>query len=143
MHRARLWYRQPRLPQPVFTPSTKADQGHDESITFEDASRKVGAAVMTYIRDRSLELYRLAASYALRRGIIIADTKFEWGLTEDSRDPILIDEALTPDSSRFWPAGDYVAGREQVSFDKQYVRNYTSHGQKLKALLQGDGGIIR
>ncbi|NNM88798.1 MAG: phosphoribosylaminoimidazolesuccinocarboxamide synthase [Phycisphaerae bacterium] len=113
-----------KLTQPIFTPSTKADQGHDESIAFEDASRKVGAAVMTYIRDRSLGLYRLAASYALRRGIIIADTKFEWGIAEDSREPILIDEALTPDSSRFWPAGDYVAGREQVSFDKQYVRNY-------------------
>ena len=113
-----------KLTQPIFTPSTKAEHGHDQSIAFAEASRQVGAAVMTYVRDRSLELYRLAASYALRRGIIIADTKFEWGMTDDSRDPILIDEALTPDSSRFWPAGDYAAGREQVSFDKQYVRNY-------------------
>ncbi len=113
-----------KLPQPIFTPSTKAEHGHDESISFEVGVQMVGAAIMKYIRDRSLELYRLAASYALQRGIIIADTKFEWGIVEGSKDPILIDEALTPDSSRFWPADDYVAGREQVSFDKQYVRNY-------------------
>ena len=113
-----------KLAQPIFTPSTKAEHGHDESISFEAGSQMVGAAMMKYVRDRSLELYRLAASYALQRGIIIADTKFEWGIVDESKDPILIDEALTPDSSRFWPADDFVAGHEQVSFDKQYVRNY-------------------
>jgi len=112
------------LPQPIFTPTTKADQGHDEPITFEQAAAQVGTALMEQVRAMSLDLYSAAARYALGKGIIIADTKFEWGLLEGQNTPILIDEALTPDSSRFWPAADYAPGRDQASFDKQYVRNY-------------------
>ena len=112
------------LPKPIFTPTTKADQGHDEPITFEQAAAGVGADLMHKVRDLSIGLYELGAAYARSRGIIIADTKFEWGLLDGSTEPILIDEALTPDSSRFWPADDYAPGRDQASFDKQYVRNY-------------------
>ena len=116
-----------QLPGPIFTPATKAVEGHDENIPFEQACDVVGADVMTLLRERSIDIYRRAADYARSRGIIIADTKFEWGkLTGPSgRDEyILIDEVLTPDSSRFWPAEDYEPGRDQNSFDKQYVRNY-------------------
>ena len=111
-----------RLPEPIFTPATKADQGHDENITFERACRIAGREVMELLRERSIELYNQAAEYALTRGLIIADTKFEWGRRGDEY--LLIDEVLTPDSSRFWPADDYAPGRDQDSFDKQYVRNY-------------------
>jgi len=111
-----------RLLEPIFTPATKAEEGHDENISFEDACRRLGDDVMTSLRDRSLDLYRRAARYALGRGIIIADTKFEWGLRDGEY--LLIDEVLTPDSSRFWPADKYEPGRDQESFDKQYVRNY-------------------
>ena len=111
-----------RLPEPIFTPATKADQGHDENITFERACRIAGREVMEMLRERSIELYNQAAEYALTRGLIIADTKFEWGRRGDEY--LLIDEVLTPDSSRFWPADDYAPGRDQNSFDKQYVRNY-------------------
>jgi phosphoribosylaminoimidazole-succinocarboxamide synthase len=93
-------------------------------ITFEQAAASVGGDVMVKLRDKSIALYTAAADYALSRGIIIADTKFEWGLQANSVDPILIDEALTPDSSRFWPAAVYEPGRDQQSFDKQYVRDY-------------------
>jgi len=113
-----------RLPEPIFTPTTKAEKGHDEAVTFEQAGGMVGLEVMRKLRDKSIALYAAAADYARSRGIIIADTKFEWGLLPGSSDPILIDEALTPDSSRFWPAASYEAGRDQESFDKQYVRNY-------------------
>jgi phosphoribosylaminoimidazole-succinocarboxamide synthase len=113
-----------KLPEPLFTPTTKAEKGHDEAITFEGAAAEVGQDVMAYVRDASIKIYNLAAAYALTKGIIIADTKFEWGLPPNSRTPILIDEALTPDSSRFWPADQYAVGRDQPSFDKQYVRNY-------------------
>ncbi len=118
-----------RLPEPIFTPSTKADVGHDEAITFEQACDLVPPAIMTRLRDVSLEIYRRAAEHAESRGIILADTKFEFGqaLAPDGAptdEIILIDEVLTPDSSRFWPADDYAEGREQDSFDKQYVRNY-------------------
>ena len=113
-----------QLPEPIFTPTTKADQGHDEPISFDAAAEKVGRTLLTRARDRSIALYQRAAEYARTRGIIIADTKFEWGVREDANDPILIDEALTPDSSRFWPADRYQPGREQPSFDKQYVRDY-------------------
>jgi phosphoribosylaminoimidazole-succinocarboxamide synthase len=112
-----------QLPEPIFTPATKADEGHDENISFEEACDRVGAACMTTLRDRSIELYVKAADYALQRGLIIADTKFEWGATANG-EYLLIDEVLTPDSSRFWPADAYEAGRDQDSFDKQYVRNY-------------------
>jgi len=111
-----------KLPDPIFTPATKADTGHDENISFDRAAELVGDQVMTLLRDRSLDLYRRAAEHALPRGIIIADTKFEWGFRDGQY--LLIDEALTPDSSRFWPADRYQPGRDQESFDKQYVRNY-------------------
>jgi len=111
-----------QLPEPIFTPSTKADVGHDENISFERACELVGTDVMTLLRERSVDIYRRAAEYARSRGIIIADTKFEWG--ERNGEFLLIDEVLTPDSSRFWPADKYEPGRDQDSFDKQYVRNY-------------------
>ena len=119
-----------QLPEPIFTPTTKAEQGHDEAISFDEAAAQVGVDVMAFVRNKSIEIYNLAAAYARTRGIIIADTKFEWGLPADTANgeagggAILIDEALTPDSSRFWPADQYQAGRDQPSFDKQYVRNY-------------------
>jgi len=111
-----------QLPEPIFTPATKAEEGHDENISFEKACEIVGEDVTRTVRDRSIAIYREAAEYARTHGVVIADTKFEWGY--DSDDLILIDEVLTPDSSRFWPADDYEPGRDQASFDKQYVRNY-------------------
>lgn len=113
------------LPEPLFTPSTKAALGdHDENISFEECERIVGPEVAAQLRDLSIELYRAAASYARERGIIIADTKFEFGLVDGS--VVLIDECLTPDSSRFWPADSYEEGRVQPSYDKQYVRDWLS-----------------
>jgi len=111
-----------RLPQAIFTPSTKATAGHDENISFDEAASRIGGEVAEHVRAVSLEIYRRAAAYAEPRGIILADTKFEFGLTGDQL--IWIDEALTPDSSRFWPADGYQPGRAQPSFDKQYVRDY-------------------
>jgi phosphoribosylaminoimidazole-succinocarboxamide synthase len=112
-----------RLPEPIFTPSTKAALGdHDESISFERASELVGAELMEQIRDVSLAIYTMASEEALGRGIIIADTKFEFGLIEGEL--VLIDEAITPDSSRFWPREGYIPGGPQPSFDKQFVRDY-------------------
>ena len=113
-----------RLPEPIFTPATKAQTGHDENISFEEAARQVGTELMTRMRELTLWLYRQASGYAATRGIILADTKFEFGLAEDGVTPVLIDEILTPDSSRFWPAASWQPGGEQDSFDKQYVRNY-------------------
>ncbi len=113
-----------RLTEAIFTPSTKADEGHDENISYDLACRLVGAELMDQIRENSMSIYEQGAGYALERGIIIADTKFEFGLDADG-ELVLIDEVLTPDSSRFWPADDWQPGREQDSFDKQYVRNYT------------------
>lgn len=113
-----------QLAEPIFTPTTKADQGHDQAISFGEVQSLVGADIAGFIRDQSIALYQQAAAYALSRGIIIADTKFEWGIAPNSTYPILIDEILTPDSSRFWPAAEYQPGHEQASFDKQYVRNY-------------------
>lgn len=115
-----------RLPEPIFTPSTKAAAGHDENISFQRACEQVGEALMTTLRDHALAIYEMAHEHARRRGIIVADTKFEFGIPLDESDesPILIDEVLTPDSSRFWPADQYEVGRDQPSFDKQYVRNY-------------------
>jgi phosphoribosylaminoimidazole-succinocarboxamide synthase len=114
-----------KLPEPIFTPATKATTGHDENISFEEAAARIGDELAGRVRDLSLEIYRRASAYALERGIIIADTKFEFGLLHDEL--IWIDEALTPDSSRFWPADGYVPGRPQPSFDKQYVRDYLEH----------------
>ena len=113
-----------RLPQPIFTPSTKADVGqHDENISFDQAAELLGPALAAKVRDASLAIYKDAAAYALTRGIIIADTKFEFGLDETGT-LTLIDEALTPDSSRFWPADTYRPGSNPPSFDKQYVRDW-------------------
>ena len=115
-----------QLPEPVFTPSTKADVGHDEAIDFERAAELVGDRdLMARVRDVSVELYRHAAEHAREQGVIIADTKFELGLDEDGV-LVLGDEVLTPDSSRFWPADGYEPGRSQPSFDKQYVRDWAS-----------------
>ncbi|GMV98776.1 MAG: phosphoribosylaminoimidazolesuccinocarboxamide synthase [Phycisphaerae bacterium] len=111
-----------RLPEPIFTPATKEESGHDLNVSFERACELAGHEVMKLARERSLNVYRQAADYARDRGVIIADTKFEWGY--DGGELILIDEVLTPDSSRFWPADQYAPGRDQPSFDKQYVRNY-------------------
>lgn len=112
-----------KLPEPIFTPSTKAQVGHDENITFDESAGIVGPELAELVRKVSLELYAFAAEYAMERGIIIADTKFEFGLLENG-DLILIDEILTPDSSRFWPLDQYEPGRAQASFDKQFVRDY-------------------
>jgi phosphoribosylaminoimidazole-succinocarboxamide synthase len=112
-----------RLPEPIFTPATKAQEGHDENIDRERAAELVGEDLFADVERISLELYRFAANYALERGIVIADTKFELGLAPDGT-LTLGDEALTPDSSRFWPADEYEPGRSQPSFDKQYVRDY-------------------
>jgi phosphoribosylaminoimidazole-succinocarboxamide synthase len=111
-----------RLPEPIFTPATKEEQGHDINISFEQMAAKVGQSLASELRDRSLRIYRRGAEYALTKGILIADTKFEWGLDGDK--VILIDEVLTPDSSRFWPANEYAPGRGQPSFDKQFVRDW-------------------
>jgi phosphoribosylaminoimidazole-succinocarboxamide synthase len=111
-----------RLPEPIFTPSTKAIAGHDENISFDEAASTIGGELAERVRAVSLEIYRRAVAYAEPRGIILADTKFEFGLVGDQL--IWIDEALTPDSSRFWPADGYQPGRSQPSFDKQYVRDY-------------------
>lgn len=111
-----------KLPAPIFTPATKAETGHDENISFDEACRIVGGDVMEELREKTLRIYARASEYAATRGIIVADTKFEFGRTADGL--ILIDEVLTPDSSRFWPADKYSPGRDQESFDKQYVRNY-------------------
>jgi phosphoribosylaminoimidazole-succinocarboxamide synthase len=111
-----------QLPEPIFTPATKADVGHDENISFEKACDAVGSDCLTELRDRSIEIYLRASKHARERGIIIADTKLEWGIRDG--DYWLIDEVLTPDSSRFWPADKYEPGRDQDSFDKQYVRNF-------------------
>ncbi len=111
-----------QLPEPIFTPATKAESGHDENIDFERCADIVGRETAEALRDRSLALYRKAADYARERGIIICDTKFEWG--DADGEMILVDEVLTPDSSRFWPADEYQPGRTQPSFDKQPVRDW-------------------
>ncbi|MFO0967966.1 MAG: phosphoribosylaminoimidazolesuccinocarboxamide synthase [Gemmataceae bacterium] len=111
------------LPEPIFTPSTKAETGHDENISFEVMAQGAGKALAETLRDKSLDVYRRARDYAKERGIILADTKFEWGQTPDGS-VILIDEVLTPDSSRFWPAAQYRPGANPPSFDKQFVRDW-------------------
>jgi len=111
-----------KLPQPIFTPATKATTGHDENIPFKEMERIVGPERSRQLRDLSLKVYSAAADYALSKGIIIADTKFEFGIT--AHGITLADEVLTPDSSRFWPADKYEPGRAQDSYDKQYVRDY-------------------
>jgi phosphoribosylaminoimidazole-succinocarboxamide synthase len=116
-----------RLPEPIFTPATKAESGHDMNISEDDAARIVGRDLVTRLKGLTLEIYRRGCEHAESKGIIIADTKFEFGLVgagDPARDVVLIDEVLTPDSSRFWPKDQYVAGQGQPSFDKQYVRDY-------------------
>lgn len=110
------------LEQPIFTPATKAEEGHDENISFEKAAEMVGEEIAVRVRDLSIRIYNHGREYARERGIIIADTKFEFGLLDGEL--ILIDEVLTPDSSRFWPADDYEPGRSQKSFDKQFLRDW-------------------
>ena len=130
-----------RLPRPIFTPSTKAAKGHhDENVGFDEIAATIGADLAAQVRDTAIALYEFAAAHALARGIIIADTKFEFGIDESGR-LTLIDEALTPDSSRFWPVDTYAPGTSPPSFDKQYVRDYletldwnkTAPGPKLPA----------
>ncbi|MCC6428473.1 MAG: phosphoribosylaminoimidazolesuccinocarboxamide synthase [Phycisphaerales bacterium] len=124
-----------KLPEPIFTPATKEEGGkHDENISFDRACELAGRPLMESLRDKSLEIYRAASQHAQDRGVIIADTKFEFGIPingEEKAQPILIDEALTPDSSRFWPADGYQPGRAQSSYDKQYLREY------LQSLVDG------
>jgi phosphoribosylaminoimidazole-succinocarboxamide synthase len=111
-----------KLPEPIFTPATKALSGHDENISIEEMAKRTGKEMAEKLRDLTLKIYKTAADYAAGRGIIIADTKFEFGQT--SQGLILADEVLTPDSSRFWPADKYQPGKAQESFDKQFVRDY-------------------
>jgi phosphoribosylaminoimidazole-succinocarboxamide synthase len=134
-----------RLPQPIFTPSTKAASGHhDENVAFDAIAQTVGGELAAQVRDTAIKLYEFAAAHALTRGIIIADTKFEFGVDEDGR-LTLIDEVITPDSSRFWPVDTYAPGTSPPSFDKQFVRDYletldwnkTAPGPKLP------GDVIR
>lgn len=113
-----------KLPEPIFTPSTKAEVGdHDINVSFDDVINRIGADKANQIREKSIQLYQLAADYALQRGIIIADTKFEFGVDADD-ELVLIDEILTPDSSRYWPADEYRVGISPPSFDKQFLRDY-------------------
>ena len=111
-----------KLPEPIFTPSTKATSGHDENISFEEVIKITGKELAEELRQKSIEIYKKASEYALTKGIIISDTKFEWGKYKDKI--ILIDEVLTPDSSRFWPLESYSPGKPQPSFDKQFVRDH-------------------
>ncbi len=111
-----------KLAEPIFTPSTKADEGHDLNISEEETKQIVGEDVFDFLKEKSLAIYKKASEYAESKGVIIADTKFEFGKIGDNI--ILMDEALTPDSSRFWPKNDYKPGRVQTSFDKQFVRDY-------------------
>jgi len=111
-----------KLPELIFTPSTKAESGHDENITQDEMKEIVGEDVYNYLKDKTLAVYEKARDYADSKGIIIADTKFEFGKIGD--EIVIMDEVLTPDSSRFWPKDDYEPGRQQKSFDKQFVRDY-------------------
>ncbi len=111
------------LPEPIFTPATKEESGHDVNISFERMAEITGLDLARTLRHKSIDVYRKAAEHARSRGILLADTKFEWGLTPEG-ELLLIDEVLTPDSSRFWPAGSYCPGSNPPSFDKQFVRDW-------------------
>jgi phosphoribosylaminoimidazole-succinocarboxamide synthase len=117
-----------KLPEPIFTPATKAETGHDQNVDFEYMKKEIGPNVAKQLKDISLKIYKKAAELAESKGIIIADTKFEFGKTSDNR-IIVVDEVLTPDSSRFWPKSQYQPGRSQSSFDKQFVRDYLQNCQ--------------
>lgn len=112
-----------KLPEPIFTPTTKAAEGHDENISFEEVCNLIGTDLANEVKNKTIEIYKKCADYALTKGIIIADTKFEFGLDENNN-LCLGDEVLTPDSSRFWPADEYEVGKSQKSFDKQYMRDW-------------------
>ena len=125
-----------KLPEPIFTPSTKADLGeHDENISFDKVVEMLGQELAEKLRDKTIDVYKKCSEYAAKKGVIIADTKFEFGLDENG-ELVLGDEVLTPDSSRFWPASDYAVGRSQKSFDKQYIRDWiknTGYNPETKA----------
>ena len=112
-----------KLPEPIFTPTTKAQEGHDENISFEDVCKLIGEDLANEVKNKTIEIYKKCAEYALSKGIIIADTKFEFGIDENNN-LVIGDEVLTPDSSRFWPADEYEVGKSQKSFDKQYLRDW-------------------
>ena len=112
-----------KLPEPIFTPTTKAQEGHDENISFEDVCKLIGEDLANEVKNKTIEIYKKCADYALSKGIIIADTKFEFGIDENNN-LVIGDEVLTPDSSRFWPADEYEVGKSQKSFDKQYLRDW-------------------
>lgn len=112
-----------KLPEVLFTPSTKAETGHDENVSFEQVCELIGEKLATEVKNKTIAIYTKCAAYALEQGVIIADTKFEFGIDENGN-LVLADEVLTPDSSRFWPANDYEVGRAQKSFDKQYIRDW-------------------
>lgn len=112
-----------KLPEPIFTPTTKAAEGHDENISFEEVCKLIGTERANEVKNKTIEIYSKCAEYARSKGIIIADTKFEFGIDENGN-LVLADEVLTPDSSRFWPANEYVVGKSQKSFDKQYLRDW-------------------
>ncbi len=112
-----------KLPEPIFTPTTKAAEGHDENISFEEVCNLIGEDLAKALREKTIEIYKKCADYARTKGVIIADTKFEFGIDENGN-LVLADEVLTPDSSRFWPADDYEIGKSQKSFDKQYMRDW-------------------
>lgn len=112
-----------KLPEPIFTPTTKAAEGHDENISFEEVCNLIGTDLANEVKNKTIEIYKKCAEYALSKGIIIADTKFEFGLDENNT-LVIGDEVLTPDSSRFWPADEYEVGKSQKSFDKQYMRDW-------------------
>ncbi|MGH7564581.1 MAG: phosphoribosylaminoimidazolesuccinocarboxamide synthase [Gemmatimonadota bacterium] len=120
-----------RLPKPIFTPATKAESGHDENIAFEEMARRIGSDLARELRDRSLSLYAEGSDHAAERGIILADTKFEFGRATDGNGVLLIDEVLTPDSSRFWDAEEWRPGGPQPSFDKQPVRDFLEAERKV------------
>jgi phosphoribosylaminoimidazole-succinocarboxamide synthase len=121
--------RSAELPEPIFTPATKAESGHDENVTFDQAAAAVGGEVMERLRALTLAIYKAAAAHARTRGLILADTKFEFGFAlgadgHPTGELMIVDEVLTPDSSRYWPLAGYAPGRDQPSFDKQYLRNW-------------------
>ncbi len=132
-----------RLPEPIFTPATKAQSGHDENIPYEEVERRLGGEIAGQLRETTLSLYAAGADYASERGILIADTKFEFGLDGDTL--VLADEVLTPDSSRFWPTELYASGGPQPSFDKQYVRDHLEavHWNKMPPVPRLPDPIIR
>ncbi len=132
-----------KLPEPIFTPTTKAQEGHDENISFDQVCELIGKDLAEQVRAKTIEIYKKCSEYALTKGVIIADTKFEFGVDENGN-LVIGDEMLTPDSSRFWPASDYEVGRSQKSFDKQYIRDWIkSTGYDPEAGIPIPDDVIR